>query len=258
VIAPGPRGIGEVESESDPISGAQLIRSGTALRPPHFDESIRRASLRVVARPNAVIFDLGGVVMGSPLHAIAAYERELGIEAGFVNRQVVATGPTGAWSRLERGELALDAFYLLFDTECAAAGQALSARAMMEHIAIAAQPRPRMLAAIRTIRARGLRTAALTNNWIGDGTRQRAFLGELFDVVVESAVEGLRKPDPRIYPIALARLGAVAAETVFLDDIGRNLKPARALGMITIKVDDEAQALGELARALGFALEDAS
>ena len=63
-----------------------------------------------MARPNAVIFDLGGVVMGSPLHAIAAYEREFGIEAGFVNRQVVATGAAGAWSRLERGEVALDAF----------------------------------------------------------------------------------------------------------------------------------------------------
>ena len=212
----------------------------------------------VVARPNAVIFDLGGVVMGSPLHAIAAYERELGIEAGFVNRQVVATGASGAWSRLERGEVALDAFYPLFDAECAAAGGPLSARAMMERIAVAAQPRPRMLSAIATIRARGLRTAALTNNWIGDGTRQRDWLADLFDAVVESAVEGLRKPDPRIYRVALARLGAIATETVFLDDIGRNLKPARELGMITIKVDDEAQALGELARALGFALEDVS
>jgi putative hydrolase of the HAD superfamily len=211
-----------------------------------------------MARPNAVIFDLGGVVMGSPLHAIAAYERELGIEAGFVNRQVVATGANGAWSRLERGEVALDAFYPLFDAECAAAGQPLSARSMMERMAIAAQPRPRMLAAIRTIRARGLRTGALTNNWIGDGTRQRNWLADVFDVVVESAVEGLRKPDPRIYPIALARLGALANETVFLDDIGRNLKPARELGMITIKVDDESQALAELAEALGFALEEAS
>ncbi len=210
-----------------------------------------------MTRPNAVIFDLGGVVMGSPLHAIAGYERELGIEAGFVNRQVVATGASGAWSRLERGEVALDAFYPLFDAECAAAGGPLSARAMMERIAVAAQPRPRMLSAIATIRAHGLRTAALTNNWIGDGTRQRNWLGGVFDVIVESAVEGLRKPDPRIYPIALARLGAVATETVFLDDIGRNLKPARALGMITIKVDDEAQALGELSCALGFAVEDA-
>ncbi len=210
-----------------------------------------------MARANAVIFDLGGVVMGSPLHAIAAYEREVEIPSGFVNRHVVATGAAGAWSRLERGEVSLDAFYPLFDAECAGAGHALSARAMMERIAIAAQPRPRMLAAIRSIRARGLRTAALTNNWRGDGTRERDWLGDVFEIVIESALEGLRKPDPRIYRIALERLGVAAAETVFLDDIGRNLKPARELGMITIKVEDEAQALGELAEVLGFPLDDA-
>jgi putative hydrolase of the HAD superfamily len=209
-----------------------------------------------VAKPNAVIFDLGGVVIGSPLHAIAAYERELGIPDGFVNRLVVATGPSGAWSRLERGEIGLELFYAAFDAECAAAGRALSGRAMMERIGEAARPRPRMLAAIRTIRARGLRAAALTNNWVGESGDTRSSgvgeLGPLFDVVVESAVEGLRKPDPRIYALALERLGVSAAATVFLDDIGRNLKPARALGMTTIKVDGEEQALGELSRVLGF------
>lgn len=203
----------------------------------------------------AVIFDLGGVVMGSPLHAIAEYERELGIAAGAVNRLVVATGPAGAWSRLERGELTLDEFYPAFDAECAAAGHPLSARAMMERIALAAQPRPHMLAAVRSIRSRGLRTSALTNNWQDDGTRARGWLDELFDVVVESAVEGLRKPDPRIYALALERLGVSAPEAVFLDDIGRNLKPARALGMHTIKVDEPSAALGELAVLLGFPLE---
>lgn len=202
----------------------------------------------------AVIFDLGGVVVGSPLHAIAAYERELGIAPGSVNRLVVASGPAGAWSRLERGELGLEAFYPAFDAECVAEGHPLSARAMMERIAVAAQPRPRVLAAVRAIRTRGLRTSALTNNWQGDGTRERGWLGTHFDVVVESAVEGLRKPDPRIYALALARLGVAAGEAVFLDDIGRNLKPAREMGMHTIKVDDPDAALAELAAVLGFPL----
>ena len=70
----------------------------------------------------AVIFDMGGVVVGSPLHAIAAYERERGIPPGFVNRVVVETGPAGAWARLERGELELEAFYAAFDLDCEAAG----------------------------------------------------------------------------------------------------------------------------------------
>ncbi len=204
----------------------------------------------------AVIFDLGGVVVGSPLHAIADYERELGIPAGAVNRLVVANGPDGAWSRLERGELELAAFFSRFDAECREAGHPLSARAMMERIANATQPRAQMLAAIRELRDRGLRTSALTNNWRGDGggERERDWLGPLFDVVIESAVEGVRKPDPRIYALALERLEVEAHETVFLDDIGRNLKPARALGMHTIKVDDPDAALRELGDVLGFPL----
>ena len=206
----------------------------------------------------AVIFDLGGVVMGSPLQAIARYERELGIPAGFVNRLVVESGPGGAWSRLERGELTLDAFFPAFDGECAAAGQVISARVMMERIAVESSPRPAMLAAIRRIRARGLATAALTNNWIGgEGSGARDWLAELFDVVVESSAVGLRKPDPRIYALVLERLRVAAAEAIFLDDIGGNLKPARALGMTTIKVEDPVQALAELADVLGFALHEA-
>lgn len=203
----------------------------------------------------AVIFDLGGVVMGSPLHAIADYERAAGIPAGFVNRLVVATGPSGAWSQLERGELGMEAFFEAFDRESRDAGHAVSARAMMARIGEAAQPRPRMLAAIEAIRARGLRTSALTNNWRSAGGDTGADrLAPFFDVVVESAVEGVRKPDPCIYALALERLAVSAHETVFLDDIGRNLKPARAMGMTTIKVDGEEQALADLSRVLGFPL----
>jgi putative hydrolase of the HAD superfamily len=75
-----------------------------------------------------------------------------------------------------------------------------------------------------------------------------------FDVFLESAVVGLRKPDPRIYSLVCERLGVPPARTVFLDDIGRNLKPARALGMTTIKVDDPEQALRELGALLGLEL----
>jgi putative hydrolase of the HAD superfamily len=198
-----------------------------------------------------VIFDLGGVVLGSPLHAIAEMEREEGIPDGFVNRLVVSSGPAGAWSRLERGELGMDAFCSAFDRECALAGHPLSARRMMERIALAAQPRPVMLAAVKKIRERGLRAAALTNNWPGDGTQS---LRAHFDLFVESSELGLRKPDPRIYRHACRCLGIEARQAVFLDDIGSNLKAARALGMTTIKVIAPEQALGELERVLGFAL----
>jgi putative hydrolase of the HAD superfamily len=201
----------------------------------------------------AVIFDLGGVVLGSPLHAIAELERDEGIPAGFVNRVVASAGPGGAWARLERGELDLERFYGAFDRECAEAGQALSARGLMERIALASQPRPAMLAAVARIRERGLRAAALTNNWAGEGDGTRALRGH-FDVFVESSVLGLRKPDPRIYEHTCRCLAIEAREAVFLDDIGSNLKAARALGMTTIKVDAPEQALAELAAVLGFAL----
>lgn len=203
----------------------------------------------------AVLFDLGGVVVGSPLGAIADFERELGIPEGFVNRLVVAGGADGAWARLERGEVRLEGFYALFDAECAAAGHALSARALMGRVAAAAAPRPAMLEAVRRIRAGGLAAAAVTNNWIAEDGSAGALRAH-FDAVVESAVTGVRKPDPRIFHIACDTLGVRPAETVFLDDIGANLKAARALGMATIKVVDPGEALDALGALLGMALRD--
>src|SRR5512134_2721637 len=157
-------------------------------------------------RHTAVIFDLGGVVLGSPLHAIARFEREHGIPPGFVNRVVVESGPAGAWSRLERGELDLERFYRAFEADCERAGRRVPARPMMERIAASAGPRPAMLAAIARIRGRGLLAAALTNNWSGEGDGTRA-LRHHFDVFVESCALGLRKPDPRIYEHTLTQLG---------------------------------------------------
>lgn len=201
----------------------------------------------------AVIFDLGGVVLGSPLHAIAAYERELGIEAGCVNRVVADTGDAGAWSRLERGLLDLEAFYPAFEKDCAASGFTLSASTMFARMGAEAMPRPAMLRAIERLREEGLRTAALTNNWATSDTGPNPLI-PIFDEFVESAVEGLQKPDPRIYELVLARLGTTPAESIFLDDIGRNLKAARAMGITTIKVDAPEKALAELQAHVGFDL----
>ncbi len=204
-------------------------------------------------RIRAVIFDLGGVVIGSPLHAIAAYERELGLATNAVNHAVVRSGPTGAWSRLERGELGLEEFYPLFETDCRALDVAIDAREMMRRVAEIAVPRPAMLEAIRKLRAGGLRVAALTNNWITEDQGTGA-LRAFFDVFVESIAVGLRKPDPRIYQLVCRELDVEPAEAVFLDDIGSNLKTARALGMTTIKVDEPDAALAELERVAGLSL----
>ena len=203
----------------------------------------------------AVIFDIGGVVVGSPLHAVAAYERELGLPANAVNRVVVGAGQGGAWARLECGELGLEAFYPLFEADCGAAGVTIDAREMMQRVAVATVPRPAMLEAIRHLRAGGLKVGALTNNWITDGEADGSgALRTLFDVFVESIAVGLRKPDPRIFELVCRELDVAPAEAVFLDDIGINLKAARALGMTTIKVDDPDTALAELEQTVGLAL----
>jgi putative hydrolase of the HAD superfamily len=201
----------------------------------------------------AVIFDLGGVVLGSPLQAIARFEQEQGLPQGLVNRVVVQTGQEGAWGRLERGVLALPDFLPAFEAECSEAGHRLRAADLMAAIGSESAPREAMLEAVRRIRVRGLVAAALTNNWMGDG-EGTSVLRAHFDAFFESSLLGLRKPDPRIYTHACGELGVPPEEAIFLDDIGRNLKPARALGMTTVKVADPSEALGTLEKLLGFAL----
>lgn len=208
--------------------------------------------------PRAVIFDLGGVVLPSPLDVFRAYEAREGLPHRFLSEVVLDGGENGAWSRFERGEVSPGEFARAFAVECETAGGRVDVAALLGEISTGSGPRPVMLEALRHIRARGLATAALTNNWSsGDGERMGTRFPELFasfDLVVESAVEGLRKPDPRIYQLTCERLGVPSGEAVFLDDLGANLKPARALGMTTIKVEDPVVALEELATVLGFPL----
>lgn len=209
-------------------------------------------------RITAVIFDIGGVVTESPLHAIERYERDQGIETNAINRAIVTVGDGGAWARLERGELTIETFLAPFEADCRTCGITLGASRMMDYIAEARVLRPRMLEAIRRLREHGLRVAALTNNWkrLGESEDNAGGhqLRDHFHVVVESRVVGLRKPDPRIYGLVCRELDVEPSRTAFLDDIGRNLKTARALGMATIKVDDPAKALCELSELVGFEL----
>lgn len=191
-------------------------------------------------------------MLGSPPHAFRAYEAERGIEINFLNRMVMRNGRTGAWARLERGELNMAAFMPAFEAEARVDGVAISAVELMERVALASLPRASMVNAVRKLREHGFRTAALTNNWVSeDQTRKMDLLRAEFDVFVESAIEGVRKPDPRIYEIACERLGVAPSEAIFLDDLGPNLKPARAMGMHTIKVDEPEPAIAELERLLG-------
>lgn len=216
-------------------------------------------ALRRSRRPvTAALFDFGGVILSSPFEAFARYEAERGLPAGFL-RGVNATNPdTNAWARLERNEVGLDEFSALFAAEARALGGEVSG---MEVLALLrGDLRPQMVEAVRRCSER-LKTGLLTNNVIsmraeemsGSSDPHVAVLG-LFDVIVESSRVGTRKPDPAFYETACSLLDIEPSEAVFLDDLGVNLKPARAMGMRTIKVDDPDVAIAELEKIVAFPL----
>jgi putative hydrolase of the HAD superfamily len=206
----------------------------------------------------AVFWDFGGVLTSSPFEAFATYERERGLPAGFI-RALNATNPdTNAWASLERGHLGMEAFVLQFEAEALAAGAPLDARALLG--TLGGELRPTMVEALRRCHQR-LKTGLLTNNFIvaGDGAAGSAYTPVLehFDVVVESSRAGMRKPDLDFYRTACELLDVDPAEAVFLDDLGVNLKPAREMGMRTIKVVNPDAALAELEGVVGFRLRTA-
>ena len=207
----------------------------------------------------AVIFDVGGVIQESPLAFLRDFEARNDLPDGFVAGIVgnYAARPNGAWQRLERGELLLDEFCRIFDSEIANLGYSVSTAAIMLEMADYAVVRPQMLEAVRRIRAHGIKTAGLTNNWLmEEKDEEREVLENSFDAFIESCRTGLRKPDPRIYEITCEALGVLPGEAAFLDDIGANLKTAAKLGMLTIKVENPGEALRELGEALGIDLID--
>lgn len=206
----------------------------------------------------AVLFDLGGVVITSPMAEFAAYERRAGLPDGLI-RRINATDPdANAWARFERGELDEAGFVELFEAEARASGYEVDAHQVLA--TLEGEPYHQMVAALPRLREAGLALAAVTNNVRPMDRRGGVFadLVPLFDVVVESSVERVRKPEKRFYEIALHRLGGLEPrECVYLDDLGVNLKPARAMGMTTIKVVDTASALRELGELLELDLADA-
>jgi putative hydrolase of the HAD superfamily len=200
----------------------------------------------------AVLFDVGGVIISSPFEAFSNYEAAHGLPDGFI-RGLNSTNPdTNAWAHLERGDVSFEEFCELFEAEARAAGGEIEARAVME--LLAGDVRPQMLEAVRRCHER-LRTGMLTNNWRAEdeGGRLDSLL-PLFDIVIESSKAGVRKPEPRFYEMACEQLEIEPTEAVFLDDLGVNLKPARAIGMTTIKVTDPDKALAELEDVVGFPL----
>jgi putative hydrolase of the HAD superfamily len=211
----------------------------------------------VTTQIRAVLFDFGGVVTTSPFEAFARYEEANGLPVGLI-RQINSTNPDdNAWAKLERSEVDPTGFAELFEAEARQRGHDIDGSMVLE--LLAGDIRPEMAEAIRRIKASPLRLACLTNNFRKGSHGTHLVSGEsdvkgLFDHMIESAVIGIRKPEPEFYRRALEIVGVEATEAVFLDDLGINLKPARAMGMTTIKVVDAEQAIGDLESVVGFPL----
>lgn len=209
----------------------------------------------------AVLWDFGGVVTSSPFEAFNRYELANNIPLDFI-RTTNATDPdNNAWAKFESSRISVLQFDTVFAEETRARGHEISGRKVLE--LLSGELRPKMVEALSRISKR-YKTACLTNNMkTGEGpsmqrTSKRAEdiseVMAIFDVIIESSVIGVRKPDPKFYLLACEQLDIEPSEAVFLDDLGINLKPARALGMTTIKVIDVTATLAELESVLDMKL----
>ena len=210
-----------------------------------------------MTRIRAALFDFGGVILSSPFDAFASYEQEAGLPEGLIRRLNSTNPDTNAWARLERSEVSIEEFCSVFEAEAMEVGHTVDAQRIIG--LLSGEIRPEMVEAVRRCKKGGLTTACLTNNFVmGDGHVDResemSAVMELFDAVIESSKVGVRKPDPRFYEMACEQLGIEPSEAVFLDDLGINLKPAKAMGMTTIKVLSPEQAIADLESVVGFPL----
>jgi putative hydrolase of the HAD superfamily len=206
----------------------------------------------------AVIWDFGGVLTSSPFEAFARFEAERGLPAGIIRRTNAANHLENAWAKFERAEVDIEAFDQLFAIESRALGAEVRGRDVLP--LLSGDLRPEMVEALKRVKAE-FKTGCITNNLpanaIGSAKGRMLYIAEvmaLFDHVIESARIGLHKPDPRIYRTMVEVLDVDPRTCVYLDDLGVNLKPAREMGMTTIKVANAAQAISELEAATGLKL----
>ncbi|MCA8900799.1 MAG: HAD-IA family hydrolase [Hyphomonas sp.] len=209
----------------------------------------------------AVIWDFGGVFTSSPFDAFSRYEAERGLPKDFI-RTVNSHNPlTNAWALLEQSKVNAEEFDGLFQAEARALGHDVPGKDILA--LLSGNVRPAVVEALKVCKSHG-KVGCITNNApVGKGasmtndSKKAEQLEEIFaqfDHLIESSKIGIRKPDPRIYELMCEALEVDPADCVYLDDLGINLKPAREMGMTTIKVLNEAQLLADLKAATGYAV----
>ncbi|MBA3801670.1 MAG: HAD family phosphatase [Acidimicrobiia bacterium] len=201
----------------------------------------------------AVVFDFGGVIITPITTGINALAERNRAHPRAMLEVLIGPDETGdhPWHRAERGELTVDEIQAGLSTYASKAGIELSGDEIEVLLVPTYTINDDVVARIRELRAKGIRTGLLTNTFAEfRPTLERDLDLELFDAVVESYAVGARKPEPRIYEAMAAALGVDHAEIVYLDDFPQNLAPAQELGWQTVHVTDVASALDELDRLI--------
>lgn len=204
-------------------------------------------------RFSSIFWDFGGVITSSPFEAFNRYEFEVGLPKDFI-RKINSTNPDkNAWALLEQSKISLHEFDSLFAKESNELG--FEVRGSNILALLQGDLRPEILKVLKKLKSLGFKQACLTNNFdsgeknnsaLDDKNEERIEIMSLFDHIIESKIIGARKPDIEFYKIALQITGADPLKTIFLDDLGINLKTAKKMGISTIKVFSGIQAINEL------------
>ena len=199
----------------------------------------------------AIIWDFGGVITSSPFEAFNQFEEANGLPRDII-RTINSENPdTNAWAKFESNSVTIDVFNDLFLKEAKAKGFDIKGRDIIK--LLKGSIRKNMVSFLRELKS-DFKLGCITNNVKSsseenndNGTKEAM---SLFDHVIESSIVGIRKPNPEIYMMSCDALKVNPDQCIYLDDLGINLKPARELGMTTIKVIHPEDAIQEVRNLL--------
>ena len=202
---------------------------------------------------DAILWDFGGVFTTSPFENFNLLEERCGAPRDFIRTLNSVNPTTNAWAQFESNQVSLEEFDELFAKESKLAGHEIRGKEVISMLS--GDLRPKMVELLKLCKEQ-YKVACITNNVKAgrgpgmssddDKASKESKVMVLFDDVIESSVEGIRKPNPEIYKLACQRISVEPEKCLFIDDLGINLKPAKELGMKTIKVLTEAQALKDI------------
>ena len=204
----------------------------------------------------AVIWDFGGVITSSPFEAFNKFELDNNLPKDII-RTINSENPDdNAWAKFERNDIDINEFDTLFSKEADKKGFQISGKQVVK--LLSGDIRKPMVDFLLSLKE-NYKLGCITNNIQNskddkvNHLNQASQVMKIFDHIIESSKVGLRKPDPRIYYMSCDALGVKPEECIYLDDLGINLKPAREIGMTTIKVIDPNEAINEVKKYLQLA-----